>query len=408
MKNIEKVPNILAGKIQQGTYPMEKVKRVDEITTNIVGEIQRTDVRKTGFALAASGAFGTTAQREFRRHGPKFPIAAAMIDDIGPVFNQVADGPVAPNKAPLPSNMVVLSRHLKSLGYFLGADVAGICQLPQWAIYSHTREGKPIDLTHQYAIVYGVDMDYETMRGSTGHDWISTSESFHAYNASAHIACTVASYIRKLGYSARAHFMGGIANYLVTVSPLAILAGIGELSRAGWALNPFIGGRWKGAAVTTDLPLAVDKPIDFGLQKFCRICKQCALECPSKAISTADEKIGFNGYMRWGFDFERCTKYRVTNQNGSSCGVCVKVCPWNKPRGWTHDTVRWFAENIPFLHGFLVNMDNVFGYGKQDIRYKWWLDLETVDGVMRIPPKSRENTLWQLQERPAPPPQMPK
>jgi len=404
MPNKVDYPDILTGKIQQGPYPMEKVKRVDEITTRIVGDIKRIDVRKTGFAMAASGAFGATAQREFMRHGPKFPITYAQMKEVGPIFNQVADGPIAPNEAPLPPEPDILSRHIKSLGYYLGADVAGICRLPQWAVFSHNHEGKPIELNHQFAIVYVVDMSYETMLGSTGDDWISASESFHGYSSSAHIACLVASYIRQLGYPARAHFQGGMmANYQVPLTPLTLLSGIGELSRAGWALNPFIGGRFKGAVVSTDLPLAVDKPIDFGLQEFCRVCKKCAINCPSKAISMDDEKIEHNGYMAWGFDFERCTKYRVMNQNGSSCGRCVKYCPWNKPRGWTHDAVRWFVRKAPFLDSLLLKGNEVFGYEKQDIRYKWWLDLENVDGLIRIPPKSRDNTLWALKESPAPP-----
>jgi len=33
-------------------------------------------------------------------------------------------------------------------------------------------------------------------------------------------------------------------------------------------LNPFLGTRFKAGAVTTDLPLLPDKPIDFGLQIF--------------------------------------------------------------------------------------------------------------------------------------------
>jgi epoxyqueuosine reductase QueG len=41
-------------------------------------------------------------------------------------------------------------------------------------------------------------------------------------------------------------------------------------------VNPLFGGNVRIGAVLTDLPLAVDKPIDFGLQKFCVKCKKCA------------------------------------------------------------------------------------------------------------------------------------
>ena len=96
------------------------------------------------------------------------------------------------------------------------------------------------------------------------------------------------------------------------------------------------------------------------------------------------------GYEVWKLDSDRCLKYRVTNQNGASCGRCIKVCPWNKPKGWTHDAVRWMVNHAPFLEKFLIKMDDIWGYGKQDIRSKWWFDLEDVDGVLQIPRKSQD------------------
>ena len=221
------------------------------------------------------------------------------------------------------------------------------------------------------------------MKGSTGKDWISSSQSYRSYSATAFIACVMADYIRRLGYPARAHFPG---TYQVVITPLLLLAGIGEMSRAGIVLNPFLGLRFKAAAVTTDLPLLPDKPVDFGLQEFCQQCRRCAVECPARAIPMGD-KVMYNGYETWRIDVERCTKFRVTNQSGSACGRCIKVCPWNKPRGWTHDMVRWLIKHMPFLDGFLIRMDRLWGYGKQDLRYKWWFDLEYRDGKLQGPLK---------------------
>lgn len=168
-----------------------------------------------------------------------------------------------------------------------------------------------------------------------------------------------------------------------------LLSGIGEMSRSGCILNPFLGLRFKAGAITTDLPLLPDKPIDFGLQDFCSKCKKCAQECPSKAISNG-EKIMYNGYETWAFDAERCTKFRVTNQNGASCGRCIKVCPWNKPRGLSHDVVRWMVNNTPFMNDAIIRMDNVLGYSKPDLRDKWWFDLEDGDGRYSKPDKDRK------------------
>jgi reductive dehalogenase len=299
----------------------------------------------------------------------------------------MVDGEVAPTKAPIPEDPLVLSPHIKSLGYFLRADIIGICRLPQWAVYSHDGNGKPVECNHEFAIVIVVDQGYRTMNGSTGADWISNSQSQQAYSSSAFIACTIADYIRKLGYKARAQCS---ISYQVLITPLLLLAGIGEMSRAGVVLNPFLGTRFKAAAVTTDLPLVPDKPVDFGLKEFCKKCMKCAVECPSSAISM-DDTVIHNGYENWRFDVERCSKFRVTNQNGAACGRCIKVCPWNKPEGWTHDLVRWMIERNPFLDKLFVKMDDVWGYGKQDKRDKWWFDLEYVENVLRSPKKSQQN-----------------
>ncbi len=62
--------------------------------------------------------------------------------------------------------------------------------------------------------------------------------------------------------------------------------------------------------------MAVDKPIDFGLQDF---CAKCAWESPSGAISH-EEKIIHNGYERWPTDVEKCASMRVGNKHGAGCG----------------------------------------------------------------------------------------
>jgi len=138
--------------------------------------------------------------------------------------------------------------------------------------------------------------------------------------------------------------------------------------------------------VTTDLPLAIDKPIDFGLQDFCGKCKKCARECPSGALSDGD-KVIYNGYERWPTDVKKCTSMRVGNQKGASCGTCVTVCPWNKPYTPFHRAINWTMRNIPMTRNFGVWGDDLLGYGKPDPKRKWWLDLEDVkgDGALQVP-----------------------
>jgi reductive dehalogenase len=364
-----------------GFYPMETLERVEHPTTKITDSVQKVSEKDSGFQRAARGDFGALVAKEIRRFTKKEPVNAAYSDMIS-YLRAMSENEVAPVKAPVPDDPAIMSYHIKRLGYFLRADIVGICRLPQYAVYSHDARGNPIELNHKYAIVIVIDQDYTTMNGSTGRDWISGAQSYRGYSNNGFIASLMADYIRRLGYSAEAHFH---FHYKVLIPPLLLLSGIGEMCRIGNSvLNPFLGTRFKAGAVTTDLPLLPDKPVDFGLQEFCRTCMKCAVECPAGAISTREKEM-HNGYEIWKLDVERCTTFRIYNQNGGACGRCIKVCPWNKPQGWTHDVVRWMVKHTPFMDNLIVRMDDVFGYGRQDRRDKWWFDLEEINGVLQFP-----------------------
>ncbi len=372
------------GRGRLGPYPVDRLKRVERPTTVITEHIPRFDQREHGFARAMRGDFGPATTHQFQRFITKHPLGAALATTAIKT-SSMTEGNVAPTQAPVPEDPHTLSRHIKQLGYFLRADIVGICRLPQYAVYRNDMAGNPVELDHKNAIVVVIDQDCDTMRGSTGDDWISGSQSFLGYANSAFVACTMADYIRRLGYPARAHT---VSDYRVLVVPLLLLAGIGELCRGGIVLNPFLGTRFKAAVVTTDLPLAPDSPVDFGLQEFCRKCLRCAAGCRAQAITTGD-KVVMNGYENWRFDAERCARYRISNQGGSSCGRCIRVCPWNKPEGRSRDITRWLVRHAPPLDGLLVKLDGLRRHGKSEARHKWWLDLEEVDGALRVPRKSR-------------------
>jgi len=300
----------------------------------------------------------------------------------------VVDGPVIPQTAPGTDDPAVNARHIKETAYFLRSDLVGICELPSYAVYSHSMAtGAPVELDHKYAIAIMVDQDWKTADAGYGNDWISNSMSFLAYSTSGFIACILAAYIRRLGYPARAHHA---RNYQVLVPPILLMAGLGEMSRIGDAvLNPFLGPRFKASVVTTDLPLAIDKPIDFGLQDFCNRCLKCARECPSRSISDGAKEIS-HGYEKWPNNMKTCTAMRVGNRYGAGCGVCVKVCPWSKPYTPFHRMVNWAMRNISLARRFAIWGDDLMGYGKPRPERKWWWDVEDLDGTWRMPPERKD------------------
>jgi len=388
---------------QPDRFPTHRLRRVERPTTLIEdGLVQRVDERESGFNRAGRGDFGPRLQQEFLRFVPKHPLSGALVTMAG-VLGQLVDGQPtaagadpsartgatptmrgpAAEQAPGTDDPAAMALHLKEVAHFLRADAVGICRLPPYAVYSHTKlAGGPIELEHEYAIAILVDQDWRTAAAFSGRDWISNSMSFMSYTASGFIACILADYIRRLGYPARAHHA---RNYQVVVPPILLWAGLGEMCRIGdTVLHPFMGPRFKAAVVTTDLPLAVDRPVDFGLQDFCARCMKCAEACPSRAISAGGKEM-HNGYEKWPVDAERCATMRVGNQKGSGCGTCIKVCPWNKPYTPFHAAVNWTMRNVPPARRLAVRGDDLLGYGKPHYDGKWWLDLEERDGKLQVP-----------------------
>lgn len=368
--------------LHMGRYPMERIPRADHPTTLVLAdEIRRVTKRADFFKRAQAGDLGEKTKRERMRFPMKHPYALGM----QPLIQHMVPLQGSREKM-LPtgiggdlSDPLANAQAIKALGHYLGADFVGICKLEPWMMYSHDEiEGKPIPVYHEYAVVMLIDQGYETMAGASGDDWISASQSMRAYLRGAEIAGLMAAHCRRMGFSARAH---SNAHSEVIHNPAILMAGLGEVSRIGdTILNPFIGPRSKSVVLTTDLPMAVDSAIDFGLQNFCENCRKCARECPCNAIPFGP-KVMFNGYEIWKADVEKCTKYRVTNMKGSACGRCMKMCPWNREDTTEAETWMWRAIAEPLAARALAEEDDTQGNGERNPVKRWWFDLEVVDGI---------------------------
>ncbi|MCP5366688.1 MAG: Fe-S protein [Hyphomicrobiales bacterium] len=367
-------------------YPMEQVRRVDVPTTLILDdEVPRVPKRAAFFERALRGDLGERTVAERGRFAYKHPFAMGMMGPI-PAMAPLQDGPVAAVDTSIYSDPAANARAVKALSYFLGADLTGICRVPDYAWFSHHKDGTAIAPYHRYAVVMLIDQEFDTMEGASGDDWISGAQSMRAYMRGAEIAGIMADCLRDLGFPARPQTN---VDSDVQQIPLVLLAGLGEMSRIGeLVLNPFVGPRFKSVVLTTDMPLEVDKPIDFGLQGFCSNCWKCARECPCDAIPFGP-KVMFNGYETWKPDVERCARYRLTNARGSACGRCMKTCPLNKvvtadgPQvtrlaSWMGIHARWAK---PLMVPVARWLDDRLGHGRRNPAKKWWLDLEVVDGV---------------------------
>ena len=376
-----------------GPYPMETVKRTEKPTTLIDEQnIPRSPKRHDMFLRAAMGDLGKKAQKELDgfRMITKNPFGHAMIPVLGGMV-PLQYGEESSTVDQSTTDPKANSEAVKAALYYLGADMVGICEVPEYAWYSHDVDGSEIKPYHKYAISILIDQGYDTMEGGSGDDWISGAQSMRAYSRAQLLGGIVGNHIRNLGYSARGH---SVIDQDVLHIPLILNSGLGELSRIGeLVLNPFVGPRFKSGIITTDLPLEVDKPIDFGLQDFCTKCTKCARECPVAAIPFGD-KIMFNGYEMWKPDVEKCARYRITNSAGSMCGRCMKTCPYNLEGVLKEKPFLWAARNLPFTRKAIANLDDKVGNGRINPLKKWWWDLDADDeGNVIQAAKSNERQL---------------
>ena len=380
-------------------YPMETLERVERPTTLILDdEIPRVPQRANFFMRARGGDLGAKAKREVARFAFKHPLTHGMMGPLRALVPHQDDNPPTHDGESNPTEAQANTRAVQTLAYHLGVDLTGICEIPNYAWYSHRPDGTPTEPYHKYAVVMLIDQGYDTMEGASGDDWISGCQSMRGYLRGAEIAGVMANFLKRQGHDARPQTN---ADSDVLQIPLVLLAGLGELSRIGeLVLNPFVGPRFKSVVLTTDLPLIPDKPIDFGLQEFCGSCLKCARECPVSAIPFGD-KVMFNGYEIWKPDVERCTNYRVSNPKGSACGRCMKTCPLNKvvtaDGAITHRVGSWLGINARWLKKWLVpiavKFDDVLGYGRRNPVKRWWLDLEIVDDAVKQPRGTNERDL---------------
>ena len=291
------------------------------------------------------------------------PLQSAAADAsffLTEALREAVDGPVSEKKTP--GSPEEFTRTVKYLGGHYGALNVGIATLKPGHIYSHIGRGSgeyggEIVLPHPYGIAFTVEMDFN-LTASAPHPPI-TMESGRQYVEAARVAVQLAAFIRQLGYSARAHIDG---NYRVIAPLVARDAGLGEIGRMGLLMTPRLGPRVRIGVVSTDLPLITDGYIpDTSTLDFCRICKKCALNCPSQSISSQDRRVD-NGVLRWKINPETC--YHYWTVVGTDCGKCLAVCPYSHPDNWIHNLVRLGIRKSGAFRRAALFLDDFF-YGKK-------------------------------------------
>jgi reductive dehalogenase len=364
------------------------------------GRPEKFNQKDTAFSIAHVGGYGLEAARNRWALQSQDPFGGLFWTLVMGLRYQV-DGKVNPNKrGDFPA--AEITKEIKRKARYLGADLVGITTRKDDFTYSDAfsyEESKlevgpaitqPVDMKHKYVISLGKEMNYSVIKAAlTEKDNAGLGEIGKSYNEVAQIACALAGYIRQLGHPARAHHL---RNDQIMHVPHAVDAGLGEQGRFSYLLSARYGPRVRLAAVTTDLELLEDRPVDIGVQDFCGNCRLCEINCPCNALP-AEKKVVW-GYKRWHQDQDRCFNFWVSGANTFACTLCINSCPWNKPRSSVH-RVSFFAATRSVVARRVLYWISVLFYGK-NLPWK----RRPLPGRVALPP---ETASWAKKDQPASP-----
>jgi reductive dehalogenase len=352
----------------------------------ITGKIERFDRRRNAFAaLKPDNPWGEEFRNRFeKKTGVKAqqPLPQEELDQTGRAGQALGQAlwricrdykPEVKSMSSAAGRLEVddpaaMSRLIKKVAMLCGAEMVRITEIdPRWTYKDH-------DIPHKYAIICAVP--HFSPFTATAPSFLSGAAVGEVYSRLNVITTQLADFISLLGYPAQYRETKGPTPELLMV-PLAIDAGIGEFARNGRCLSPEFGINMRLKAVTTDLPLKPDKPISFGTHDFCMVCESCAKFCPVNAIpygeptDPPEDMLHHNpGYRKWWIKAGKClTFWMHDRKRWTSCGGrCIAVCPWNKPKNWFHNVIRWTAIHAPkTIKKLLVWADEVTYYRTKKI-----------------------------------------
>ncbi len=236
---------------------------------------------------------------------------------------------------------------IKKITHAFGATLVGITRLnPDWCYQGFLRGVGPgkydVPAHWEYAIVFATPHEWDQMYANPTY-----GTSYDAYARQREIGGKLETFLHELGYPARSHVPP--VSYDLVMPPIAIDAGLGEQGRKGLLITPELGSNARLACVTTNVPMEVDKPVDLGVQDFCRKCKICADRCPGGCISHQDKPDVVRGYRRWLIKDDLCFHIwaRVATSHPRGCRVCMAVCPYTRKNNWVHAISRYVDPRDP-------------------------------------------------------------
>ncbi|HLQ34365.1 MAG TPA: reductive dehalogenase domain-containing protein [Chloroflexota bacterium] len=332
--------------LPQSSFPTPYLGR----TVRIVGPVQNVDTNQMPHPKNSRGELGRALFNWYNNTVSNDPIQRVSSHnhtaDKRNVFNAVVGrspkGKTNRRRVPV-DDPAAMTRHIKRVAHDFGADIVGIAAAHPSFLYqgdrryvenldvgdSHQQE-TPEDLCSKfpYLMVFPVAWDYEMSQAHRHH---VGDAAYHLSTQQIHaVIASMVGYIQELGYTV----IRGAAN----PQAVALASGVGELGRNGMIITKKYGARIHlQDAIMTDLPLVPGEPIDIGVEDFCKVCRKCAVTCPTNSISFEGKEV-YNGVEKYKIKWLTCYKLRpYVHEYWGSCLTCVAVCPYTKPTTWWRD-----------------------------------------------------------------------
>ena len=233
-----------------------------------------------------------------------------------------------------------LTEEIRSKARDLGFGEVGFTKLDRRYVYASKKRW----VKYKHAVCLAMEQDYEATQTIPSIE--AEHAHFGAYEKVGALGLELVDHIRALGYRAQIH---SPSDSSVVYIPMFVKAGLGQLGANGQLLSPHFGSRARLAIVTTDAPVTYDKPLDYGIHKFCQICQVCVRRCPGRAL--VKEKVWWRGVEKNKVIYDRCRPIMVRYEG---CGVCMKVCPVQR-------------YGMKAVMEYYVNTGEVLGKGTNDL-----------------------------------------
>jgi reductive dehalogenase len=370
-------------------------------SVRIVGPVVNVEMSQTPHPKNSRGELGKALFNWYRNTISRDPLTRVSAPNhfadrrhfLPSVLTQAPKGKVNARRTVV-TDPAAMTRHIKAVARHMGADVVAIAKAHPTFLYAGGRPANdapsrdayqnrsedsgppksPEELVRQYpyVIVATTAWDYDKLQA---HRHFIGDAAYHVSQMKAALILkSLEGYVRELGYTA----MRGV----VTPQAAALAGGVGELGRNGLIIHRDWGPRiHMPDPILTDLPLVPDAPVDNGVEDFCKICRKCAINCPTNSVPFGD-KVTFNGVEKYKINWLTCYKLRpYVHDQWGSCLTCATVCPFTKPNVWWRSLTVWALRTCPIparplLVRALKAIDDRF-WGVVSQKRVRWLDYDS-------------------------------